>query len=105
MSYAKTKTKKPVADISVEYAHIYTDQQFSKQHELGLHELGSFLVATPQNKIVNKVVLIDDYSPAVSLDRFDLSGFINKLEEREAKPDIVVLELSLIHISEPTRPY
>ncbi len=91
-----------VNDISVEYAHIYTDQQFSRQHELGLKELAVFLASVQPKKSVNKVVLIDDYSPAISLERFNMNGFLSKLEEAGEKPEIVVLESAITGYCERT---
>lgn len=92
----KKITTKTATKIGIEYAHIYTDQQFSRQHERGLGELKSFLASGLRNKPARKVVLVDDYSTEVSLEDFNLTAFLDKLAENDATPDTVVFESSLI---------
>lgn len=82
--------------ISVEYAHIYTDQQFSSQQEAGVRQLRAFMAEQPVGSDITKVVLIDDYSPGLSRTHFDARAFIAELERLDAAPDVVVAESALL---------
>ncbi|WP_169813154.1 hypothetical protein [Nocardia jejuensis] len=79
--------------LGIEYAHVYTDQQFSKQHRLGIAELHRL----PDGVVSSRVVLVDDYSTGVSIDRFDMTAFLLNLQRNDAVPDVVVLESEIAH--------
>ncbi|MEU6191983.1 hypothetical protein [Nocardia sp. NPDC047038] len=78
--------------MGIEYAHIYSDQQFSRQHALGITELHKL----PVGPDIKKIVLVDDYSPAHSSQFLDMSDFLQKLVQRNAEPDVVVFESELV---------
>ncbi|MGW4720753.1 hypothetical protein [Nocardia sp. NPDC004260] len=78
--------------VGIEYAHIYSDQQFSRQHELGIAELHKLSVGPD----IKKIVLVDDYSPAHSSQCLDVHDFLKKLSEQNAEPDVAVFESELV---------
>jgi len=86
---------------SVEYAHIYTDQKFTGQHEKGINILKEWLAEVPSRK-THKVILIDDYSSPISFANFDFSNFLNELRLRSAAPDTVILESALVPYCQKT---
>lgn len=92
----KVKVKNNQKRVSVEYAHIYTDQQFSAQQEEGVRQLHAFLAGQPANTIITKVVLIDDYSPGITRTHFDVRAFTAELERLNAAPDVLVAESALV---------
>ncbi|MEU7769556.1 hypothetical protein AB0B25_31405 [Nocardia sp. NPDC049190] len=78
--------------MGIEYAHIYSDQQFSRQHERGIAELLK-LSAGPG---IKKIVLVDDYSPDPSSQCLDIRDFLRNLSRRNAAPDVAVFESELV---------
>ncbi len=76
--------------LSVEYAHIYTNSEINKEHEVALEYLNPYV-----NNVENSlVVMIDDYSfPDPT---FDYDNLSNWLAENNAKPNIVIRESQLI---------
>jgi hypothetical protein len=86
-----------MAQISVEYAHIYTNQHISKEHRLSVDILreASNNIITDGNT-VSLVVMVDDYSfPDPS---FDYAGFIEWLNTQGFKPDLLFRESQLIPV-------
>lgn len=81
-----------ISVVGIEYAHIYSDQQFSKQHELGIAELHKLEIGPD----ITKIVLVDDYSPAPSSHCLDMDDFLQKLSQHNADPDAVVFESKLV---------
>jgi hypothetical protein len=79
-------------DLSIEYAHIYTNDRIGEEHELSLNTLREF-----KNRInlkISLVIMVDDYSfPDPS---FDYSDFVSWLTEEGFKPDIVFRESQLV---------
>ncbi len=83
-----------MAHTSIEYAHIYTNQNISEEHELSISLLREFMANDPNEDTASLVVMIDDYSfPDPS---FDYSSFSDWLIENNFKPDLMVRESQLI---------
>ncbi|MEX2008125.1 MAG: hypothetical protein WD850_01380 [Candidatus Spechtbacterales bacterium] len=82
-------------DISVEYAHIYTNDKIGEEHQLSLDILGK-VKELEAGKDISLVVLVDDYSfPDAS---FDYSAFTEWLAANGFKPDLVLKESELIPV-------
>lgn len=82
-------------DISIEYAHIYTNQQISKEHKLSIQTLSQ--VATHLSggsRTGSLVVMVDDYSFPDS--SFNYDEFLLWLESQGYKPDLMIRESQLI---------
>ncbi|MFE3261001.1 hypothetical protein ACFXPS_38555 [Nocardia sp. NPDC059091] len=77
--------------LGIEYAHIYTDQQFSAQHKQSIEELHKL----PADTDSVRIVLVDDYSTGLPVGRFDMEEFLSRLSRHNALPDVVVLESTL----------
>lgn len=76
-------------NVSIEYAHIYTNSKIGKEHELSLNELSN--IVEPNKSLV---VMVDDYSfPDPT---FDYTSFTTWLAEQGHKPDVVIRESQLI---------
>lgn len=76
-------------DVSIEYAHIYTNSKISEEHELSLKELEG---VRGQNSSL--VVMVDDYSfPDPT---FDYGAFTSWLSDQGHAPNVVVRESQLI---------
>jgi hypothetical protein len=79
-------------DVSIEYAHIYTNNHIGEEHELSLEVLGR--VKEQEAGEISLVVMVDDYSfPDPS---FDYVTFLEWLSEKGFKPDLVFRESQLI---------
>lgn len=82
-------------DVSIEYAHIYTNQHVNEEHETSLRllrEVSGELQA--KSRISSLVVMVDDYSfPDPS---FDYVGFADWLDSQGFKPDLLIRESQLI---------
>jgi len=86
-----------MSKLSIEYAHIYTNQRVSEEHatSIGLLEETS-RTAKANNQETSLVVMVDDYSfPDPS---FDYESFINWLEEQGYKPDLLFRESQLMPV-------
>ena len=82
-------------DISVEYAHIYTNNQIGQEQKLSVKILTQIMKKTDKSKI-SLVVMVDDYSfPDPS---FDYNSFLRWLAKEGFKPDEVFRESQLIPI-------
>ena len=80
-------------DISIEYAHIYTNKDIGDEQKLSLDVLEK-IKKEFKEKELSLVVMVDDYSfPDPS---FDYSGFSKYLEEQGFQPDVVLRESQLI---------
>lgn len=80
-------------NLSIEYAHIYTNTQINKEQEVSLQILSKTMKNITDNS-VSLVILIDDYSfPDPS---FDYENFSAWLSEKGFKPDIIFRESQLI---------
>ncbi|HWZ65365.1 MAG TPA: hypothetical protein VNX65_01045 [Patescibacteria group bacterium] len=86
-----------MSTISVEYAHIYTNQHISEEHQTSINVLSEVKqTAHDEGKNLSFVVMVDDYSfPDPSFDYRVFSGW---LEERGFKPDLLIRESQLIPV-------
>jgi hypothetical protein len=83
------------SDISIEYAHIYTNQHINDEQRLSLAVLGDSAKGL-EGHSVSRVVMVDDYSfPDPS---FDYDGFVEWLAAQGHKPDLVFRESQLIPV-------
>ena len=82
-------------DLSIEYAHIYTNDKIGKEHEVSLDVLRKLTEeASKEGESISLVILIDDYSfPDPS---FDYEKFSAWLSENGFKPDLIFRESQLI---------
>ncbi len=80
-------------DISVEYAHIYTNKPIGDEQRFSL-EILSGVTQEFKGKNTSLVVMVDDYSfPDIS---FDYNSFAEWLKEKGFQPDIILKESQLI---------
>lgn len=81
--------------VSIEYAHIYTNQKIDKEHTLSLEILGELRQQLDKkNQTYNLVIMVDDYSfPDPS---FDYADFSSWLEGKGHKLDFIIRESQLI---------
>jgi len=76
-------------DVSIEYAHIYTNSKIGEEQELSLKTLGEIREASE-----SLVVMVDDYSfPDPT---FDYDSFTSWLAEYGHQPNVVMRESQLI---------
>lgn len=86
-------------NVSIEYAHIYTNQHIGDEQKFSLEILGDVTKEHAKEEI-SLVVMIDDYSfPDPS---FDYDIFINWLDGHGFKPDMVLRESQLIPLCDET---
>ena len=80
-------------DISIEYAHIYTNNQIGDEQKFSLTILEDVIKGHPITNI-SLVVMVDDYSfPDPS---FDYGSFTVWLKEKGFQPDLILRESQLI---------
>lgn len=80
-------------DISIEYAHIYTNNHIGDEQKLSL-EILSKVKEENHGKDISLVVMVDDYSfPDPS---FNYETFTSWLKDRGFQPDLVIRESQLI---------
>lgn len=86
-----------MSSVSVEYAHIYTNQHISEEHHTSVNILGEVQdTVKKQGKALSLVVMVDDYSfPDPT---FDYETFTDWLKEKGFKPDLLVRESQLIPV-------
>lgn len=84
-------------DISVEYAHIYTNDKIDTEHAASLTILNDIKTSEDHaGKTLSLVVMVDDYSfPDPS---FNYDEFIGWLNDNNLKPDITFRESQLIPV-------
>lgn len=81
--------------MSIEYAHIYTNQTVHEEHELSLKKLDEALKQYTESEVA-LVVMVDDYSfPDPT---FDYEAFAAWLNSRDGKPDLIIRESQLIPV-------
>jgi len=82
-------------DISIEYAHIYTNNKIDHEHTLSLEILSDLQKEfSTKNKTTDLVILVDDYSfPDPT---FDYEDFIKWLGSQGYRPDLMLRESQLI---------
>lgn len=88
-------------DFSIEYAHIYTNQHVSDEHEISVKALGELYKELKLKRSKSSlVVMVDDYSfPDPS---FDYTGFLSWLESQGFKPDFMIRESQLVPVCDET---
>lgn len=80
--------------ISIEYAHIYTNQHISDEHQLSINVLSEMTKSEVATNNTSLVVMVDDYSfPDPS---FDYDSFANWLNRKGFKPALLLRESQLI---------
>lgn len=87
------KTKKN--DYSIEYAHIYTNESFAKEHVNAsevLYQISEDL--KNRGKSFSKVVMIDNYNPTDHI--LDIDFFMKNLKRVGAEPDFYLFEKDLV---------
>ncbi len=83
--------------VSIEYAHIYTNNEIGKEHEASLSHL-SVVKHRLENRAqtYNLVILVDDYSfPDPT---FDYNLFVEWLKTKDLAPDFLYRESQLIPV-------
>lgn len=85
-------------DVSIEYAHIYTNAKIGEEHELSLRALEEI-----QEENESLVVMVDDYSfPDPT---FDYDSFTAWLSEQGHAPNVVIRESQLIPLCDQVLAY
>ena len=84
-------------DVSIEYAHIYTNNKISEEHEISINILSKLKKDLErENKSMSLVIMIDDYSfPDPT---FDYKSFTTWLNEKGYAPDVIIRESQLIPV-------
>ena len=86
-------------DISIEYAHIYTNNNIGDEQKFSVDILNS-VQSDYKGKNISLVVMVDDYSfPDPS---FDYLSFTSWLKDQGFQPDIVLRESQLIPACDET---
>jgi hypothetical protein len=83
--------------VSIEYAHIYTNQHISDEHQTSVNILSEVIDKSHSDgKDTSLVVMVDDYSfPDPS---FDYNSFFAWLDEQGFKPDLLFRESQLMPV-------
>lgn len=93
MNNKKTKAPKKT-DYNIEYAHIYTNEQFGAEQKKSIKELKKIIEQLEMaNETYVLTVLIDDYNP--SEQTLDIQNFLTQLVKFKTKPDFVGFESDL----------
>ena len=88
------RIKAEKVDFNIEYAHIYADELFGKEHQKSIKELRKIINRLKRlNKSYVLTVLIDEYSPCQN--RLSIKQFLDKLDELNSKPDYLAFESQL----------
>ena len=81
-------------DMSIEFAHVYSDQSFMREHAVGVsrtvEEIGSLRAERLTSSLT---VLIDDYNPQEFL--LDVSDFLSDIQLSGVVPNYVLFESEL----------
>ncbi len=89
-------------DVSIEYAHIYTNNKIGEEHELSLEILSTlYKQEEDREHTISLVVLIDDYAFPDS--SFDYDTFSGWLQEMGFTPDVMLRESQLVSLAEEVR--
>lgn len=85
----------PAKAVSIEYAHIHTNQTVNEEHGLSIEALRDVLVQYGAREAA-LLVMVDDYSfPDPT---FDYEAFAAWLDSRGGKPDLIIRESQLIPV-------
>lgn len=85
--------KKEPQRVSVEYCHIYTDEDFGVEHSNAIKHLKA-TETEYEGSVIERVVMIDNYSPEEHT--LNIEKFLLRLKENGAEPDKVVMEGDLV---------
>ncbi|MFI5240615.1 MAG: hypothetical protein ACHQUB_02815 [Candidatus Saccharimonadia bacterium] len=88
-------SRMPTRELSIEYAHIYTNQKINEEHELSLKMLNKAMSNFPAHEAV-LAVLVDDYS--FPDETFDYGEFTEWLGSKGYRPDVLLRESQLIPV-------
>lgn len=81
-------------DFNIEYAHIYSDEEFGQEHRDSLAVLELVLeVIRGAGQSYNLNLLIDEYHPDIN--NLDINSFVNKLANKGFSPDYLYMESEL----------
>jgi hypothetical protein len=81
-------------DVSIEYAHIYTNQHIDDEHQTSLEILAMLKSSLTVDQTSSLVVMVDDYSfPDPT---FNYGEFAEWLNQQGHKPDLLIRESQLI---------
>ncbi len=84
-------------DISIEYAHIYTNSKIGEEHKLSIEILNKFYQEEKvKGKELSLVIMVDDYS--FPDPEFDYDEFNSWLTNQGYKPDVMIRESQLIPV-------
>ena len=84
---------------NIEYAHIYTNEQFNREHLEASWVLNYTIKnLNKKNKSYSTVVLIDNYNPNEHI--LDENTFLYQLKQNNASPDFVAYEAQLVPLYE-----
>jgi len=93
-SFLNILYKKRLVDYNIEYAHIYSDQQFGREHIAAIKKTKQIInKLARRRKTYTLTVLIDEYHPEGG--GLDWRDFIVELERRGLAPDYVGFESKL----------
>ncbi|MCX6786118.1 MAG: hypothetical protein NTZ18_04715 [Candidatus Komeilibacteria bacterium] len=88
------KEKNNQVDYNIEYAHIYTDQDFNLEQIASIEKTKEIIQdLEKRKKTYSLVVLIDDYHPHQI--KFDQQAFVSKLKNFNLMPDYIAFESKL----------
>jgi hypothetical protein len=86
-------------DFNIEFAHIYSDQDFGTEQAKSVTRLKKVIKELKRDgKSFVTVVLIDEYSPAVST--LDEKTFLEEMKKKGVSPDFVAYESNLCDLAE-----
>jgi hypothetical protein len=81
-------------DVSIEYAHIYTNQHIDEEHQTSLDILNELKLSLSNNATSSLVVMVDDYSfPDPT---FNYADFTAWLKRQGHEPGLLIRESQLI---------
>mgnify|MGYP001583566735 FL=1 len=86
---------------NIEYAHIYADQQFGRDQDLGVLEAKKFVNGIGQPNCI-LTVLVDEYNPKNT--NLDEDAYVQRLNMAGLNPDVVMHESDLPHLHELLQP-
>lgn len=97
----KTIVESKIADLGIEYAHIYTNQYFNNE-QLKSIVLLKEIERNYNDKNIKRVILVDDYSPDISFEEFNFFDFHERIISEGGTPDVVVCESELVNYCKKT---
>jgi hypothetical protein len=96
---SKKNRKDNFVDYNIEYAHIYSDQDFNNEQIASINKTKEVINGLEKHKkTYSLVVLIDDYHPDQI--KFDQQKFTNSLKDFGLVPDYITFESRLVDYKE-----